>query len=201
MPSRKIVSRHWPGVALLCALLAGCAVPGTRDAQEPLRLEVPPAPHERPQRTEVLGVETPRIGAGISDVALIYIEHDFQRRPYVKSRWGAPLSRQLGDLVSDQIAQSGLAGAVLAGRESDLRLEIEVLEWLHDYRTSPPQARIALRTTLRDAQRVVDQWRWSDQRPFQPEGAEPGLAAQQALFEAWLDALLERLDGRLAELP
>ncbi|MDI5935443.1 ABC-type transport auxiliary lipoprotein family protein [Halomonas kalidii] len=179
---------------LLLALLAGCAVPGSRDTVTPLRLETPAAPEARPQRFAVLSVETPRVTAGISDTALLYIEQDFRRRPYVRSRWGAPLSRQLGDLLADHLSRSGMVAVVQRGEAAAVRLEVEVLEWLHDYRGESPEAVVALRTTLRGERGMIDQWRWSERRAFRPEGAAPGLAAQQALLEAWLEALLERLD-------
>ena len=81
-----------------------------------------------------------------------------------------------------------------AGEARALGLEAEVLEWLHDYRGGSPEAVITLRTTLHDNGDVIDQWRWSGRRAFRPAGAEAGLAAQQALLETWLEALLERLD-------
>ncbi|MFY0991879.1 ABC-type transport auxiliary lipoprotein family protein [Halomonas sp. C05BenzN] len=192
MPPRRS-PRHFWLPCLLLVLLAGCAAPGSRDAPTPLRLEVPPPPAERSPHFATLGVETPRVTAGVSDSVLLYIERDFQRRPYVRSRWGAPLSRQLGDLVADQLSRSGLVEVVQRGGLAGPQLELEVLEWLHDYRGDGPEASIALRTTLRDEQGVIDQWRWSERRAFRPEGAEPGLAAQQALLEAWLEVLLERL--------
>ncbi|MBF8222710.1 ABC-type transport auxiliary lipoprotein family protein [Halomonas sp. 328] len=181
-------------LVLLCGLLlAGCAGAVSREAPTPLRLEPVAVPAAYAEKLARLSVETPRIGAAVDHHDLLYSEEDFLRRPYARVRWGAPLGQQLGDLVVEQLTRSGLVGAIQQG--GDPRLEIEVVEWLHDYRGEAPEARLALRSSLYRGERVVAQWRWSDSAPFSPEGPLPGLAAQQRLLEAWLAELLAWLDG------
>ncbi|MFC3282790.1 ABC-type transport auxiliary lipoprotein family protein [Litchfieldella rifensis] len=183
---------------LLALSLAGCANGLVRQAPTPLHLETPRPPHQ-PLMLDALGIAEVRLAANLSEHDILYSERDRQWRPYTQAQWRASLSPQLHDLLMDYLSQSGAVEVVHDGSvESNWLLELVVVEWLHDYRAAQPRARIVLRTTLHDGDRVVDQWRWSGERVFAPAGAEAGVAMQQRLLGDYLDDLLQHLSRAVA---
>lgn len=181
---------------LLALSVAGCANGLAREqAPMPLHLETP-RPSRQAPILSALSIAEVRLAANLSEHDILYSERDRQWRPYTQTRWRAALSQQLHDLLADYLSQSGAVEVVHEGdMESSWRLELTVVEWLHDYRTEQPLARIVLRTTLREGERVVDQWRWTGERTFEPVGAETGVAMQQRLLDDYLDDLLQHLSG------
>ncbi|HXH03006.1 MAG TPA: ABC-type transport auxiliary lipoprotein family protein [Candidatus Competibacteraceae bacterium] len=138
-------------------VLAGCAslIPSDgRPAPRTYLLDASPAAADAtPRRGDapVLLVDQPRAQPGFDTPYIAYSRDPLSLDYYTKSQWADTPARMLTPLVVNALEDSGAFRAVLAppaAARADLRLELELLRLVQEFRSGPSQVRLALRARL-----------------------------------------------------
>lgn len=182
-------------------LLTGCSVlPDTRPVPAPARtfrlvLEQPPT---LPASVDGPVLQVSHIDAqpGADTPAIVYRREAALLSPYTRSVWADAPARLLHPLVVARLEASGAFRAVLGGSQaalSDLRLDLELVELLHDFTVSPSELRLQLRALLVDqrSQQVVASRRFTTSEPTTRGDAQGGVAAANRAVARLLDELTE----------
>ncbi|HSH30477.1 MAG TPA: ABC-type transport auxiliary lipoprotein family protein [Thiohalobacter sp.] len=193
--------------ALLTALwLAGCAVlpePRTPVAYDHYTLTAAPAEPPLATTRAPLTLLLPplRMRGGQDGTRMAYRRQPGQLDFYARSRWVEPPSQLLHVLLLERFTREGPYAHVVDATTpvaADQRLDIEVLEFLQDFTTTPSLYRVRLRLTLVDLgqRRVRLQELMQAEVPAPDDSPQGGAAAAGAA----VNALFERIRARLQEV-
>ena len=101
----------------------------------------------------VLSVSVPRALAGFDTPQMAYVQKPHELNYFASSRWADAPARMLGPLVARALEQTESFRAVVqtsGALPADLRLDIEVVRLLQDFRTRPSRVQLTLRAQLID---------------------------------------------------
>lgn len=145
-------------MAFLVMLAAGCASPGSREAQRYFVLEVPPggAPAAGAARAASL-VVTPTSASSFYDTQrMVYSRSPGTRAYYQFNGWTESPARQIHELLLSRLDGSGAfrnVATAASGVRGDLVLNTRIEEIYHDAAGAPGSARITLSAELVDPAR------------------------------------------------
>ncbi|MFN2300922.1 MAG: ABC-type transport auxiliary lipoprotein family protein, partial [Gammaproteobacteria bacterium] len=135
------MNRYAPILALLAlALLSACGTLSRPNTPEITRLYLDGAGAEiaqSPATPLTLLVAVPRTVPGYSTPRIAYMQGDRQLEYYGRHEWTAEPSRMLQPATTRALDRSGRFAAIVTSPSpalADLRLDMEVVKLLHDYR-------------------------------------------------------------------
>ncbi len=184
----------------LLLLLGGCTVlPDTSPVELPthtyrLVAEAPATTQRQAAPQGVLQVSPIRAQAGADSEGIAYRRQAAALDYYSRSRWLNPPARLLQPLVVARLEADRGFSAVLSGNpqaQSDLRLDLELVELLHDFTVNPSVLRLELRASLIDqqTQQVLAQRRFRYHEAAVSASAQGGVEAANRAVAKWLDEL------------
>lgn len=183
-------------LALLApVLLSACGTLSRPDSPEIIRLyldgagaEIAPAPAV----PLTLLVAVPRTVPGYSTPRVAYMEDDQQIAYYGRHEWTAEPSRMLQPAATRALERSGRFAAVVASPSpalADLRLDMEVVKLLHDYRHGQEVLDLVVRVQLSgfEDRRVVATQLFEYREPAGTGPVRGAAAADRALAKFLAD--------------
>jgi cholesterol transport system auxiliary component len=191
------VSRGWPGILALAALVCGCT------ALQPPRVEtpslhvlgaVPAAKVAEVTRDLVLEVALPRAWPGFDTPQMAYVRQPYDLDYYANHRWADTPARMLGPLLASALEQAGSFRAVVqmpTAVLADLRVETELIRLRQNFATSPSRAEIVVRVQVIEVRgrRILGSQVFEESEPARSEDAHGGVVAANAA----LSRLLQRV--------
>lgn len=159
------------------------------------------APQAGPRAGPTLIVNPPHAATGFDSPRIIYMREPHKMEYYARSEWVDTPARMLAPLIVTAIEGARGFDAVIltpSAAAGDLRLDLEILQLVQDFRSRPASVRFTLRAYVMDnTTRRVLAWREFEQSvPTGSEDAYGGVAAANRAVQA----VLADLAGFCAEV-
>lgn len=141
-------------VLLVTALLTGCGTLARPNTPEVTHLYLDGAGAEIAQATmipQTLLVAVPRTLPGYATPRIAYMQGDRQLEYYGRHEWTSDPARMIQPAVTRALERSGRFAAVVALPSpalADLRLDMEIVKLLHDYRRGQALVEFVVRAQL-----------------------------------------------------
>jgi cholesterol transport system auxiliary component len=194
--------KRLPAVGLAALLAAACAPLQPSDTPSTYVLDARPLPGGRaPGRDAVIAVGAPRARPGFDTAQMAYVRRAHEIEYFANNRWADTPARMLAPLAAQALDQAGGFRAVVQAPGSapaDLRLDIEVVSLLQDFRDRPSRVRFALRVQLLDlgARRVIATGEFEETEAAPSEDAYGGVVAANRALERLLRRVVDFSAGQ-----
>ena len=136
------------------ALLAGCVGQGTQTETATYLLSASlPAKTASAKSTTTLLVSPTRAHPGFDTPRMAYLREANRLEYYAYHRWVEAPARMLTPLIAQSLEANGSFGAVVqapASVRGNLRLDTELVNFIHDFTQTPSRLRMTLRAQLVD---------------------------------------------------
>ena len=136
------------------ALLAGCVGQGTQTETATYLLSASlPAKTAGAKSTTTLLVSPTRAHPGFDTPRMAYLREANRLEYYAYHRWVEAHARMLTPLIAQSLEANGSFGAVVqapASVRGNLRLDTELVNFIHDFTQTPSRLRMTLRAQLVD---------------------------------------------------
>ena len=147
----KWISRN---ILVGLALLAGCVGQGTQTETATYLLSASlPAKTASAKSTTTLLVSPTRAHPGFDTPRMAYLREANRLEYYAYHRWVEAPARMLTPLIAQSLEANGSFGAVVqapASVRGNLRLDTELVNFIHDFTQTPSRLRMTLRAQLVD---------------------------------------------------